>query len=374
MKLVYLTGVGLPTSWAHGIQITKMCEAFAENGVEVELIFPRRVSVTKKSIFEFYDVKKIFKITHLPCLDIAPGRSGVLFFWTRTLSFLLVAKVYLFFKKYDVLYTREVFAGLFFKNFILEIHALPDKIGDWHKKIWKRAEKIIAITSFAKNDLICAGIGKEKILIAPDGVNVKKTKFQASNPKLKEKLNLPRDKKIIMYAGSFYLYDWKGVDVLLEAAKFTGNNCAFVLIGGEDAGIAHARKEYSPEKVVLIGRRPHAEIPLYLASADVLVLPNKKGDNISEKYTSPLKLFEYMASGRPIVASDLPSTREILNEENAVLVEPNNPRALAEGIKKILNDSALAEKISTRARENAQKYDWHKRAEKILKFISQKNV
>ena len=77
-----------------------------------------------------------------------------------------------------------------------------------------------------------------------------------------------------------------------------------------------------------------------------------------------------MASKRPIVASDLPSIREILNEENAVLVEPNNPEALAEGIKKILQNPELADKISKQAFRDVQNYTWQKRAQKILGFIN----
>jgi glycosyltransferase involved in cell wall biosynthesis len=86
-------------------------------------------------------------------------------------------------------------------------------------------------------------------------------------------------------------------------------------------------------------------------------------------YMSPLKLFEYMASKRPIVASDLPSIREILNEQNSVLVEPDNPEKLAEGIKRILADNNFAEKISNQAFQDVQQYTWQKRVEQILGFV-----
>ena len=86
-------------------------------------------------------------------------------------------------------------------------------------------------------------------------------------------------------------------------------------------------------------------------------------------HMSPLKLFEYMASKRPIVASDLPSIREILNEESAILVEPGNPKALAEGIKKVLQDEELAKKLAENAHRDVQQYSWEKRAEKILEFM-----
>jgi len=87
---------------------------------------------------------------------------------------------------------------------------------------------------------------------------------------------------------------------------------------------------------------------------------------------SPLKIFEYMASQRPIAASDLPSLREVLNEENSVLIEPDNPRSLAEGVKNILQNVKFADKISKQAYSDVQKYTWEKRAERILGFVSEK--
>jgi glycosyltransferase involved in cell wall biosynthesis len=122
-------------------------------------------------------------------------------------------------------------------------------------------------------------------------------------------------------------------------------------VGGNKNEIEEIKKKYNYnlDKVLLIERKPHSKIPYYLKAADVLLMPNKKGDQFSEEYTLPLKLFEYMASGAPIVASDLPSIRDVLNETNSVLVEPNNPQKLAGGIKKVLQDRNFSNKISKQA-------------------------
>jgi glycosyltransferase involved in cell wall biosynthesis len=82
-----------------------------------------------------------------------------------------------------------------------------------------------------------------------------------------------------------------------------------------------------------------------------------------------MKMFEYMASQRPIVASDLPSIREVLSENNAVLIEPDNPQSLAEGIKKALTDKELSQRISQQTQTDVEEYTWDKRAQKILEFI-----
>ena len=140
----------------------------------------------------------------------------------------------------------------------------------------------------------------------------------------------------------------------------------FVFVGGTKEDIEEFKVKCSNVRNVrIVGHRPYQEIPYWLKSADVLVLPNSGKEEISRHWTSPMKMFEYMAAGRPIVASNLPSIREILNEENAILVEPDNPEALAWGVKEALQNSQLSDKISTRAFEEVKKYTWQERAKKI---------
>lgn len=121
--------------------------------------------------------------------------------------------------------------------------------------------------------------------------------------------------------------------------------------------------------IKILGRRPHHEIPLYLKAADVLVLPNSGKEDISRLYTSPMKLFEYMASMSPIVASRLPSICEILNDGNAVLVEPDRPEALASAVESVLGNELLVRAITKQALVDVEKYSWDRRAKMILEFI-----
>ena len=111
-------------------------------------------------------------------------------------------------------------------------------------------------------------------------------------------------------------------------------------------------------------------MPAKLADADVLVLPNPRSA-ISNAFTSPLKLFEYMGSGRPIVASDLPSLREVLRDgENAILVEPGNPQALVAGIERIKKDEALGRRLAAQALQDVQAFTWAKRAERLEQLLT----
>ncbi len=125
-------------------------------------------------------------------------------------------------------------------------------------------------------------------------------------------------------------------------------------------------------EAVFAGYRPPAEIPQWLFAADVLAMPYAEsletatGEDTSG-WMSPLKMFEYMAAGRPIVASDLPALREVLrHESNALLAAPGRADSLKEQINRLLADEALAERLSCQARADAEGYTWEKRAETIL--------
>ena len=159
--------------------------------------------------------------------------------------------------------------------------------------------------------------------------------------------------------------------MLLEVARnFQSLDVLFVFVGGMPQDIENFKKKAAGlSSVLILGQRPYGEIPFFLKAADVLILPNSAREEISRLYTSPLKLFEYMASDRPIIASDLPSIREILNPNNALLVTPDNPELLAEKIRIILSDENLQYSLSAQALELVQNYTWQKRAERIRAYI-----
>ncbi|MFA6593805.1 MAG: glycosyltransferase family 4 protein [Candidatus Buchananbacteria bacterium] len=371
MKIIYLANIRMPTEKAHGWQIMKMCGTFSALGHQVELVVPRRLNNLKADPFAYYNLPPNFKITKLPCLDLIflDKIIGNLAFWLATATFLLASRCYVFFREYDIIYTREEQFGLFFKSAFLELHSLPAASKSYHRLFWRRFKRIIVLTDFIKTALINNGIAASEILIAPDGVDLADFDLALSAPAARNKVNLPLDKKLIVYTG--HLYGWKGAQVLAEAAKYLPAQALVVFIGGTEEDVrTFQKKNEGNANILILGHQPHQQIPFYLKAADVLVLPNSGKEKISQFYTSPLKLFEYLASGAPLVASNLPSLREILNEQNAVLVEPDNPRLLAEGISKVLTQRQLAEAISRQAHNDAQKYSWEKRTEKIISFFN----
>lgn len=371
MKIIYLANVRMPTEKAHGLQIIKMCQAFAVLGHEVELVVPRRLNNLPSDPFEYYGLAGNFKITRLPCLDLIfmDKLVGNLAFWLATMTFLISCKSYLLFKKYDIIYTREEQFFELAKPSYLELHTLPKKIRFYHRFFWRRFKKIIVLTNYLKKILEEQGIDAGKISVAPDGVDFDEFNLDISKNDARQKLGLPQDKKLIVYTG--HLYGWKGAQTLADASQYLPADAVAVFVGGTAEDVGKFRQTNAAKgNVMILGQKPHSLMPYYLKAADVLVLPNSGKEKISQYYTSPLKLFEYMASGVPIVASDLPSLREILNDGNSVLVKPDNAEKLAEGINRVMAGKGAVE-IARRAFMEVRDYSWDNRAERIINFIKQ---
>ena len=365
MKILYIANVRLPTEKAHGAQIMKMCEAFADVGHKVELIVPWRFNWIKTEPFEYYGVKKNFKIIRLPSLDLVKfGRVG---FLMQSASFAGVANLYTVFKKTDIVYSRDelplFYLSFFKKNIFWETHENRGNI--IVKALVKKCAGVVSITEGLKNFYIKNGVDSKKIIVAPDAIDIVDFSKKYIQVDVRRKLGLSTGKKIVLYAGR--LDGWKGADTLFEASKLLPDEIQMVIIGGETKQVTCLKKEYP--RIIFLGFRPYRELAENLAAADALLLPNTGKNEISARFTSPLKLFAYMASKKPIIASDLPSIREILNESNAVLVEPDSPRAFSEGIKKVLQNKDLADRIKRQALIDAQDYTWQKRAGKICEFF-----
>lgn len=381
MRLLYLVSQRLPTEKAYGRQIAKMCSKFADfPNVDLELIYPTRHNLIKESFFEYYGIKDNFRISIITALDFyVPSFLEVLAFSIKNIISAIVLTKTALSRDLDIIYSRDelplYILSFFRKNLVFEAHNLQRPRTFMYNRFMKRGIKIIAITKSLKDDFVKTGFSPEKILVASDGVDAevleKEEKSPADMKSARVILELPVDKKIVVYTGS--LFRWKGVFTLADSAKLLPD-IMFIIVGGDERGdeaeLGGHLAENHIENVKITGHIKSEEtIRNHLASADVLVLPNTAKDIISAKYTSPLKLFSYMAARRPIVASNLASLREILNDSNSILVKPDDALALAEGIKMALTDSVLSLRIAQVAFEDVKKYSWQERVKKIINFI-----
>ncbi len=170
--------------------------------------------------------------------------------------------------------------------------------------------------------------------------------------RLRDALGLTGTGPVVLYSGSFEAY--QGLPELIAAIPFVRERVpgvTFVLVGADRANglVSHAQADglVAAGALRIIERQPREAMAAYLAMADVLVSPRAYGGNL------PLKVFDYLAAGRPIVATDIPTHRTVLTEERAVLVAPRT-EALAAGILSVLADPERAQRLATAGRRYAR--------------------
>lgn len=362
MRIFYVTDARLPTEKAHGLQIMKTCEALAQAGCDVELVAPRRRNLLRDDPFTYYGIKKRFRLRTLWTLDlIFFGRIG---FLIQECTFALAAALYLQ-NKEGIIYSRDDvilwMLWLFgFRRFIWESHT-----GGWNfaaRAVARHGAALVVISQGLKDFYSEHGIPAKNITIIPSAIDLEEFAHPESKEAARKRLGLPLEGKIAMYIGR--LDGWKGSATLLESSKLLLPSVSVVVIGGDQKQIAALRDEYP--NATFLGFLPYTELADNQSAADVLVVPNTGKDIISVRFTSPLKVIAHMASNIPIVASDLPSIRELTGDDAALLVPADDPRALAAGIERVLEDTTFGERLVARARERAQHYTWEARAEKIL--------
>lgn len=395
-KLLYIANLRLPTEKAYGIQIAKMCEAFADNGVKVSLIFPfRKNPHIKSNMYSFYSVKQNFEAKRVWSPDFYfPGWLDKIAANTKGIISALSLSFYAIKHKADIIYSRDewplYFLSFFKNNLVFEAHRFSKHRLLFYKRFKNINLKIVVITQHLKDDFIKIGFRPENILVASDGVDLNEfkgpnTEEQRNEERIKARENLFTDhfdfyrrKKIAVYMGS--LYAWKGASVnfitsVAEHLKQHNPNFLLWIIGG--AGSAYKdieilKKGLHPNIIPFYGWVPHKEVANILRAADCAILTGSESEVISKKYTSPLKMFEYMALGCLIVAQDLPSFREVLSDKNnAVFAKAGDAKDLADKIAWVFDDNnkERVEKIATKALKDVQNYTWQNRAKNILGFI-----
>ncbi len=377
-KLIYIANIRFPTEKAHGLQTAKTCEAFSKQDVSIELFVPWRFNTIHIDPFEFYGITYPFIVRRIFSIDLFYLVLIYLesIFWIQVATFSISVLIRLIFsrnKRNIVIYGRDEFTlallSLFGFKVFYESHTGSRNL--FVRILKRKARGFICISKGLADFYQAHGYSTDKICVSPDGVDIGMFEnIVGKKEAMRDELCLPANTKIITYSGSIALYSWKGVDVFLDATHFlTEGDMRFMIVGGSISDIHKLRQKYTDDRILFMGRVSPHEVPKYLVASDVLVLPNKTGDIISEKFTSPMKLFEYMASGVPIVASDVPSIAEILDTTNANIFKANDSQSLADAVLRFVHNRSNSQRISSRAIEDVKIYTWDKRAENLLEFI-----
>lgn len=333
-----------------------MAEAFSK--ISTFTLYIEKFIADKENALANYGIKEQFIIREIGSAPVWP-RS----FWQalkfKKIATAVDADTIFFIRDVMTCFWLVCFSKEFRARYFFEIHSLERFPSFMYKIIISRARGIIS-TNRAKTAYIIKrwGIGSEKIISIPNGVDVRLFQNVPGRREMRKLLSLPLDRFIIMYVGSSQY--WKGVETILECAeKFP--TYLFVTVGCDIQ---------SHNNVIVVPRVQPIQVPQYLRAADLLVAPYPSEFALSNKWTSPLKIMEYMASGTPIIASNVPSVRELLNENNAHLVSVDKPENLQKEIDWAAKHSMEMERRALLAHDQVQQYSWDERARQVVDFIT----
>ena len=369
MKICYLANTAVPSTTASAIQIIKMCESFSKLKHKVLLITS---NASDKKVFNFYGVKAKFQIRKLKKYNKFPlGLKYYLF----SLSSIIESLKF----KPDIYITRNFFTSFLLtilgKKNILELHHGIEIEGRIVRFIvknlnffnYKSLLMLVAITNSVKNYYQKKFlINTNKIIVAPSGTSIE-NKFFNNISKNKKRLN-------IGYFGS--LYKSRGVDLILKLSRMDRENKYFIF--GNLKNYKNIKNKYHQHNLHLNDYLPYKSVPKNILKMDVLLMPYQEkivaAGNIGNiiDFTSPLKLFDYIACGKIIISSQVQVLEEILKEKkNVIFIKNfNNAYAWKNEIQKIkfLNDKRFI--ISQNNFKLIKNYKLKERAKKILDSLN----
>jgi len=376
-KLIYITNTRIPSEKANSYQSMQMCNSFAKIYDKVEMWVPNGINTKEMEPYEsnpysFYNIEKTFKIKRLFTIDYWWIHNFSQRVWVHLGAITFAMSVLKKLKNEDSdtsIFTRDWYVlkvllfgkkqGIIKNKIFYEAHKFTQRLVEDYKK----CDGLVVINKYLEE--LHQEQGIKHILIAHDGVNF--DEYQSiSNYEYKQKKTYT-----LVYTGN--LFTWKGVHTLVDSLKYIEKKVELILVGGSNE-VLEDFKDYVNKSgfknIILTGHIPKKETIRYVEKADILFLPNSAKDKMSF-YTSPIKLFEYMAAKRPMIASNLPSICEILEDKkNAILFEADNAKDLASKINLVLDNDCTD--IVNQAYQDVQEYSWDKRAQSIKEFIELK--
>ncbi|MBK3519937.1 glycosyltransferase family 4 protein [Carboxylicivirga marina] len=371
MKLLYIANSYVPSKTANSIHVMKMCRSFALVGHDVTLITfdsSENEESNVENVFAYYGVEQCFSIKKI-ALRKLKGKMHLFAF--EAIKFALAFKP-------DIVYTRCEIPAVYLSftkiPFVIEAHKpfINQKgvMGYLFRRIFKarNLKRFVAISNVLKQMFLIHFKQDIDSLVLHDAADI---------PQLDDQLTIKwKGRTEALQLGYFgHLYPGRGVDVIIELAK-SNQDADFHIVGGRQKDVDYWREQLvGLSNIYIHGFIEPSEVAQYRNRCDVLLAPyqrevwvENKGHE-SSKYMSPLKIFEYMSSKKCIICSDIPVLREVLNNENSLLVSPDKIEEWNAAIKKAF-DEDFRNRLAIRAFEDLKaKYTWNKRAELSLEGI-----
>jgi glycosyltransferase involved in cell wall biosynthesis len=369
MRILYVSGAYVPSRRASSMQVMRMCAALAGLGHEVTLVSKGCVARQEAEVadeFAFYGVPATFALEKIPRPQARGG--GLRYLWG--ISRLSSGR-----REVDLHYCRDPLAAWLLarrdRPVLWEAHGLP--AGRWSLRVWRQ---LAAAPAMRRLVVISDALRRrfEELGLTPHHGDTVVAHDAAQPLETDTPPPLGRRPPRLGYVG--HLYPGRGVELLCGLAERLPG-CEIHIVGGSAADLARWRSSPRPRNFRLHGFLPPARLAETYGGFDILLMPYQArvgvagGSSDTSAWMSPMKLFEYMAAGRPIIASDLPVLREILVDgSNSLLVPAQEISAWERAVQRLLGDEALRRRLSERARaEQRELHTWDARARAVLEDL-----
>jgi glycosyltransferase involved in cell wall biosynthesis len=388
MKIFYISPSTLPSRSANSIHVVYMCEALSKLGHEV-VFFLHSNSLNSDGCLEIisdvYGVSSKKIKAEIYNSNFARGKElGIAF-----------RAVFCFIKDRirkeppEFIISRNLFAavflGLILKRLVVyETHTLEKGIRRFFQNLLLSSNKVeTVVISAALKNVISGNREKidQQIHILHDAARDGRSPLESLKRKelqkelLRSTLNLSSYEKIVGYFG--HLYSGRGIEVIEELARVNPQHIFFIYGGNEDE-IEYFKCKKSCNNFVIMGHLEPNKTFDAMSMMDVLLMPYQQSVSIgldgvdTAKWMSPMKMFEYMSVGVPIISSDLPVLREVLvNLENCLLVKSNDVKDWSEALRRLSDSKELSEELGTNAyKQYLSEHTWEIRAKRTLAIFS----
>ena len=375
MKIIFIAPSTIPSETANSIQVMKVSQALTQLGHVTTLVVPGIPAMNTMLLKQHYGITTMFPIRWFQ------PKNGL-----RRIDFCWKAVRFAEEEGADIVYTRMIWAALFAlrKNIpvIVHMHGIPTGLLGpllYRRYLKQRGKKLTIFTTLGLKQLIERELQvrhkPDEAFVCSNGVDLNRYQDIPTQEKARKLLGLP-EQFTAVYSGGFYA--GRGVETIFKLAKIFPK-VHFLCVGGKPSVVAELQKQVDAEKInnlTLTGFVANEKLPLYQATADILLMPSathisgSSGGDIAAE-TSPMKLFEYMACKRAILCSDLPVLHEILNEKNAVLYPPEDFHSLVDAFSALMKDGKKREAIGAQARLDVGKYSWTDKMRSIIDFFKQ---
>jgi glycosyltransferase involved in cell wall biosynthesis len=377
MRVASIVRAPLPHPMAHSLHAVSVAQAMADQGHDVTLLVPRGRPPDfvgrLPEPFTFYGVRRVFRIRRIPSVQVRMLHRSF------ELAAALTARV----GNYDICYVNGCARAAFYAcrlGLPTVYHAHGYQRTTRGTRLLDRLVRQRCLRRIVANTRALATMIQTRHEPACDVRVVYNGADPAAFGRLdileaRRRLGMEPNGRIACYLG--HLYEGRGVEEILQVS-IAMPHVRFLIVGGIGPQVQHVRSAWAGRlgrNVTFTGFVTHERVPAYMAAADVLLMPYTTrtlsyGSVDTTAIMNPMKMFEYMAAGRAIVATRLPAILEILDHDLAMLVDPGNAASLQQGIARVLEDDPLRQKLANNARKAAVcRYSWEAHARAILEAL-----